>query len=108
MRNRDWNLFSGVVKSFYVPVNNAANITSYAKWEQAFRVYSSIYTKAHAHRSCELIEYNHVMDTVAQHYIWDNVYMYNKDFCISYVKKPVTELGSHTPTGLVSQAQRQA
>ena len=75
-------------KSFYVPVNDAANITSYAKWEQAFRVYSNIYTKVHAHRSCELIEYNHVIHTVAQHYVWDNDYMYNKDFCIHMSRNP--------------------
>ena len=55
-------------KTYYVPVNETTSITSYAKWEQAFRVFANIYTKENPHRSSELIEYNHVIHTIAMSY----------------------------------------
>ena len=50
------------------------------KLNQAFSVFSNIYTKANLHRSSELIDYNHVIHTISLCYVWDNVYLYNKDF----------------------------
>ena len=80
-------------RTYYVPVNETTTISSFAKWEQAFRVYSNIYTKAHPHRSSELIEYNHVIHTVYLTYIWDNVYLYDKDFCIHIARNPERSWG---------------
>ena len=75
-------------RAYYVPVNDGTNISNFHKWEQAFRVYSNVYTKFHPDRSSELIEYNHVIHTISQTYIWDNVYMYDKDFRIHLSHNP--------------------
>ena len=75
-------------KPFYVPVSEITAITSFAKWEQAFRVFSNIYSKANPHRSSELIEYNHIIHTISLSYIWDNVYLYDKDFRMHLARNP--------------------
>ena len=75
-------------RSFYVPVNETSRIGNYTKWEQAFRVYSNIDTRAFPHRSCELIEYNHILHTISQSFVWDNVYLYDKDFHIHMAHNP--------------------
>ena len=75
-------------RTYYVPVSESTAISSFKKWEQAFRVYSNIYTKRHPHRSAELIEYNHVINTIAMSYVWDNVYSYDKDFRIHMSRNP--------------------
>ena len=75
-------------RAYYVPVYDGTNITSFHKWEQAFRVYSNVYTKFHPNSSSELIEYNHIIHTISQSYTWDNVYMYDKDFRIHMSRNP--------------------
>ena len=55
-------------------------ITGFNKWEQAFRVFSNIYTKEYPHRATELIQYNHLIHTASLSFTWDNVYSYNKEF----------------------------
>ena len=67
-------------KTFWSPVLELTNINSFAKWEQAFRVFANIYSKANPHRAAELIEYNHVIHVASMSFIWDNVYMYDKEF----------------------------
>ena len=75
-------------KSYYVPINETSNITNYTKWEQAFRVYCNIYTKAHPQRSSELIEYHHIIHTISQQFVWEHVYLYDKDFRIHMSPNP--------------------
>ena len=65
-----------------MPASSTININSFTRWEQAFRVFSNIYSKANPHRSAELIKYNHVIHTIAMAYVWDNVYTYDKEFCM--------------------------
>ena len=69
-------------QSYFVPVSDRENtgIVNFNRWEQAFRVYSNIYLKEHAGRASELIQYNQVIFTVSQSYIWENVYLYDKEF----------------------------
>ena len=69
-------------KTFWSPVTALENaaITNFSKWEQAFQVYSNVYCKANPDRVGELIEYNHVIHSIAAQYVWDNVYLYDKDF----------------------------
>ena len=63
---------------YLVPMNdNPASINSYGKWDQAFRVYSDIVTTQYPNKAHELIQYNHVIHTASQTYLWDNVYMYD-------------------------------
>ena len=68
--------------TYFVPVSDRDNsvIGNFAKWEQAFRVFSNIYTRAHPQRATELIQYNHIIYTASTTYTWDNVYMYDKEF----------------------------
>ena len=75
-------------KTFWVPVSHSVNITNFNKWEQAFRVYSNIYTKANPARAAELIEYNHVIHNISMSYIWDNVYSYDKEFRLHMGRNP--------------------
>ena len=70
-------------QTYFVPIQESTAIKSYAKWEQAFRVFSDIYTRAHPHRSGELIQYNHIIHTISHTYVWDNVYKYDKEFLSS-------------------------
>ena len=67
-------------RTFWSPVSDSVSINSFSKWEQAFRVYSNIYTREHPRKSTELIQYNHIIHTIAQGYTWNNVYAYDKDF----------------------------
>ena len=55
----------------------AGVINNYAKWEQAFRIFSDIYTNSYPSRATELIQYNHTIHTASQSYIWENVYLYD-------------------------------
>ena len=57
-------------------------INSFTKWEQAFRVFSNVYTQAYPGKSSELIQYNHTIYTAAQNFVWENVYAYDKEFRI--------------------------
>ena len=68
--------------SYWVPASSAETtvINSFSKWEQAFRVFSDVYTRAHPSRASELVQYNHVIHTAAMAYVWENVYLYDKDF----------------------------
>ena len=53
------------------------NISSYIKWEQAFRVFCDIYSSKYPGRITELIQYNHTIHVASQSYLWENVYMYD-------------------------------
>ena len=59
---------------------NHTAITSFGKWEQAFRVYSDVLTRRYPFKAGELIQYNHLIHTATQSYYWDNVYQYDRDF----------------------------
>ena len=68
--------------SYLSPVTDRDNvtITSYSKWEQAFRVYSNILTSKFPAKSTELLQYNHTIHTASTTYSWDNVYAYDREF----------------------------
>ena len=75
-------------KTFWMPVADTGAINGFSKWEQAFRVFSNIYARAHPHRSSELIQYNHIIHSIASQYIWENVYSYDKEFRLHLSKHP--------------------
>ena len=69
--------------TYFVPAadrESAGAISNFHKWEQAFRVFANIYTRAHPARATELIQYNHIICTAVSSYMWDNVYMYDREF----------------------------
>ena len=55
-------------------------INSYMRWEQAFRVYSNILTARFPQKATELLQYNHTIHSVSSAYVWDNIYMYDREF----------------------------
>ena len=63
-------------------------IASYGKWEQAFRVFSDIFTRANPGRAGELIQYGHVIHTASLSYCWDNVYTYDREFRLHMSSNP--------------------
>ena len=70
---------------YLVPANDSGSsggIHSYGKWDQAFRVYSDIITSPFPDKAQELIQYNHSIHTASQTFIWENMYLYDKDFRI--------------------------
>ena len=77
-------------KAFWTPVGHREGtyIGHFQRWEQAFHIYSNICTRAHPHRSSELIQYNHIINTFAMTYTWENVYAYDKDFRMHMAKFP--------------------
>ena len=68
--------------TYFMPVSDreVTQISNFSKWEQAFRVFSNVYTRAYPHRASELIQYNHIIHTTASSFIWENVYTYDHEF----------------------------
>ena len=65
---------------YWVPAAESSRISNFGKWEQAFRIYANIYSKAYLHRSSELLQYSHLIHTASLSFMWDNVYRYDIDF----------------------------
>ena len=78
--------------SFWVPINdrdsNQNSITSFGKWQQAFRVYTTIYVEGHPHKAKELMQYSHVIYSASLNFVWENVYAYDIDFRLHLSKYP--------------------
>ena len=72
--------------SYWVPISdrNDQNISSIAKWEEAFH----IYTEGNPSHAIELIQYNHITHEAALDYPWDSVYAYDHEFRIHMSKYP--------------------
>ena len=66
--------------TFLVPAARDNRITGIRKWEQAIRVYATIYCGANPHRLKEIWQYISVINTAAASYAWDNVYNYDITF----------------------------
>ena len=66
--------------TFLAPANKEGKITNVRRWEQAFRVYATIYSKAQPHRAAEIWQYVYVINTAASSYTWENVSFYNYTF----------------------------
>ena len=69
-------------QTFFVPARDkdAMGITSFHRWEQAFRIFSNIYLKERPHRAAEVIQYNHIICTTSNTFTWENVYHYDREF----------------------------
>ena len=75
-------------KSFWTPVSESVTISNFARWEQAFRVFSNVYTGAHPQKSGDLIQYNHIIHSISLSYLWENVYSYDKEFRLHMSRHP--------------------
>ena len=64
--------------TFLQPVNDRENrITGLRKWEQAFRVYVTIYCGANPNRAKEIWQYIAIINSAASSVPWENVYEYD-------------------------------
>ena len=79
-------------QTFWKPARNCGldplAVNSVHRWEQAFRVFSDVYLRAHPSRAGEFIQYNHIIHTTAVIYTWENVYAYDKDFRLHMSRFP--------------------
>ena len=77
-------------RTYYEPAyeKEASMINSFQKWQQAFRVYTSVFSEAHPEKIKELIQYKHIIHTASSTYTWDNVYAYDIDFRIHMSNHP--------------------
>ena len=67
--------------TFLVPTSDkSARINSFKKWEQAFRVYATIYCGANPNRAKEIWQYVSIINTAASSFVWDNVANYDYTF----------------------------
>ena len=82
-------------KTYWVPYSDRDNISigSYHKWDLAFRVFSNVYTSVHPSRATKLLQYQHLIFSASQNYIWDNVYTYDIDFRLHMSKHPERNWG---------------
>ena len=67
---------------YLVPVSERENynrITNVRRWDDAFRVYTAVFSQANPSRGHELIEYLHQIHQAASSFVWDNVMYY--DYC---------------------------
>ena len=77
-------------KTYWMPACSyeTMEISNYHRWDQAFRVYSDVYVRAFPNRASELVQYSHLIHTASQSYVWENVYMYDKDFRLHLSRHP--------------------
>ena len=75
-------------KTFWVLVSETVTINNFSKWEQAFRIFSNIYTRRFPSKSSELIQYNHIIHSIAGQYVWENIYSYDKEFRLHLARHP--------------------
>ena len=67
--------------TFLAPANDHdPKINGIRRWEQAFRVYAAIYSKANPQRASEIWQYIHTINTAASNFIWENVAYYDFTF----------------------------
>ena len=57
-------------RAYWTPVTDSVVINGFSRWEQAFRILANIYTWHFLEKSGELIQYNHIIHSIAGQYIW--------------------------------------
>ena len=55
-------------------------INGYRRWEQAFRIYATIYCGANPTCAREIWQYVSVINTASTSFVWDNIYEYDITF----------------------------
>ena len=75
---------------FWVPKveKESVKITDFKKWEQGFRVYAAVYSRANPHRSSEIWQYIHTINLASQSFLWENVAYYDFIFRQNMEKHP--------------------
>ena len=68
--------------------NEVPRISNVRRWEQAFRIYATIYSEASPNRSAEILQYINVINQAAAKYTWDSVAYYDHTFRRLMERKP--------------------
>ena len=63
-----------------VPAKTNSRINCFRQWEQAFRMYVTLYCTKHPQQAREIWQYVSVINTTSMSYNWDNVYNYDMVF----------------------------
>ena len=63
--------------TFLVPAKRVSRINCYRRWEQAFRIFATIYCSKNPGRSREVWQYISVINSASLAFSWDNVYNYD-------------------------------
>ena len=66
--------------TYLVPAKTTSRINCFRRWEQAFRMYATIYCTKNPSRAREIWQYISVINTASMSYNWDSVYNYNVVF----------------------------
>ena len=75
--------------SFWVTARDKeGKISNVKKWDEVFRIYSTIYTRANPERAAEILQYVDTIHVAAAAYAWENVYKYDKKFRLLMAAKP--------------------
>ena len=87
-------------RTYFVPASERDNISisSFNRWEQAFRIFCNIYTEKFPGKAVELTQYGHIIFSASMSYMWDNVYAYDKDFRIH-----LSKFGNRRSWGIILQ-----
>ena len=82
------NLINKNGEAKFVQSNETPRITNVRRWEQAFRIYATIYSEANPNRSAEILQHIGVINRAASKYTWDSVAYYDHTFRRLMERKP--------------------
>ena len=63
--------------TYLVPAKSTSRVNCFCRWEQAFRMYATIYCTKNPNRAREIWQYVSVINTTSISFNWDNVYNYD-------------------------------
>ena len=66
--------------TYLVPASKTSRINCFRHWEQAFRMYATIYCTKHPKRAREIWQYVSIINIASMSYNWDNVDNYDVIF----------------------------
>ena len=66
--------------TYLVPAKSSSRINCFRRWEQAFRMYATVYCTKHPNHAREIWQYVSIINTASMSYNWDNVYNYDVVF----------------------------
>ena len=74
--------------TYLAPQDKEQKIKNVRRWDQAFRIYASIYCNANPSHAGEIWQYIHVINSAASTYVWENVSNYDVTFCQMMAERP--------------------
>ena len=91
LTTREWNwLIIMAMLIMYQPLTVIVTIQLLVSidgsWLSEF--FCDVYLRHHPARTAELIQYNHIIQVASLTYQWDNVYRYDREFCLHIAQNP--------------------